>query len=70
MTTITYRYSSRSRPSFFAVGGALSRLSAAIVAYSERWSRWQAARQIEAMPLDMRKDFGWPAADIGKATEE
>ena len=69
MTTINYR-SSKNRPAFFAAGGTLYQLAAAIVTYSEAWSRRQAARHIEAMPFDMRKDFGWPAADIGKATEE
>ncbi len=31
------------------------------------WHQWQAAREIEAMPFDMRKDIGWPSAD---ATDE
>jgi hypothetical protein len=65
MTTITYREGGKSRPSFFS-GGTLSKLSAYTGTLSDRWSKWQAAREIEAMPLDMRKDFGWPAADIAK----
>jgi len=64
MTTITYRPDSKRRPSFFATGGALSQLSAYVAALANRWSKSQAAREIEAMPFDMRKDFGWPAADI------
>jgi hypothetical protein len=28
------------------------------------WRRWQTERAIEAMPADMRKDFGWPTSDI------
>jgi hypothetical protein len=66
MTTITYRDSGNKRPSFFATGGALSQFAVYSGALAERWSKWQAAREIEAMPLDMRKDFGWPAADIAE----
>ena len=28
------------------------------------WTRWQAARELEAMPFDVRKDVGWPASDV------
>lgn len=66
MTTVTYRPNSTTRPSFFATGGALSRVSSYLAARAERVSKWQAAREIEAMPADMRKDFGWPAADIAE----
>lgn len=64
MTTITYRHSSKRRPSFFADGGAVSQFSTYVSTLSDRWSKWQAAREIAAMPVEMRKDFGWPAADI------
>jgi len=63
MTMITYRDTSKrpSLPSSITGGFSLSALTARL---SDRWSKWQAAREFEAMPLDMRKDFGWPAADI------
>ncbi|MBO9098780.1 MULTISPECIES: hypothetical protein [Rhizobium] len=64
MTTISYRRPSHGRPSFILFSGTLSRLSAYVLSLADRWSEHQAARQIEAMPFDMRKDFGWPAADI------
>ena len=66
MTTITYRQSSKRRPLFFAGGSALSHLSIYLATLADSWSKWQAARAIEAMPVDMRKDFGWPAADIAE----
>lgn len=28
----------------------------------EAWHQWQAAREIESMPMDIRKDIGWPSA--------
>ena len=37
---------------------------------ANRWHQWQAERDIESMPLDMRKDFGWPTADIGERRKE
>lgn len=64
MTTISYRSTTHRRPSFFTFGTSLSRLSTWATSLTDRWSKQQAARQIEAMPFDMRKDFGWPAADI------
>lgn len=42
------------------IAGATQAAAAAVMA----WHRnRQTQRQIEAMPADMRKDFGWPAAD-------
>ena len=66
MTTISYRTTSHRRPSFFTFGTTISRLTTWANAIADRWSKQQAARQIEAMPFDMRKDFGWPAADIAE----
>jgi hypothetical protein len=66
MTTITYINSGKRRPSFVSAGNALSQFASYTGALVDRWSERQAAREIEAMPLDMRKDFGWPAADIAK----
>jgi len=39
-------------------------LSAYSLKLAERLEQWQAAREIESMSIDMRKDLGWPAADI------
>ncbi|MET0749181.1 MAG: hypothetical protein ABWY49_13425 [Rhizobium sp.] len=66
MTTIIYRDSGNRRPSFFTTTGALSQVAIYSGLLAERWSKWQAAREIEAMPLDIRKDLGWPAADIAE----
>lgn len=42
------------------IAGALQVSAAAVIA----WHRnRQTLRLLEAMPADMRKDFGWPAAD-------
>jgi hypothetical protein len=55
MTTITYKPSHSGE------------LSSSLPAYARKlvraWHQWQAAREIESMPIDMRKDFGWPSAD-------
>ncbi|WP_160010669.1 hypothetical protein [Rhizobium sp. 18055] len=58
MTTISYRdtklsHSGEHYPSLSAYARKLTRA----------WHQWQAAREIESMPIDMRKDFGWPSAD-------
>jgi hypothetical protein len=62
MTTITYRGSDRTISSseghFDVANYARSLLSA--------WRRWQTARELEAMPFDIRKDIGWPSADDSK----
>lgn len=66
MTTITYRDTGRvrsSRPSSSGVFAQFSALARKLAA----WRRQrQTAREIESMPLDMRKDFGWPATDISE----
>jgi hypothetical protein len=38
-------------------------LSAYARKLTRAWHQWQAAREIESMPIDMRKDIGWPSAD-------
>jgi len=57
MTTITFRHTKASS----------SEAHAHIVDYARKlvhaWHQWQAAREIESMPFDMRKDIGWPSAD-------
>ncbi len=57
MTTITFRHTKASS----------SEAHPHIVDYARKllhaWHQWQAAREIESMPFDMRKDIGWPSAD-------
>jgi hypothetical protein len=57
MTTISYR---DSKPSSAGFHPSVSDYARKVV---HAWHQWQAAREIEAMPLDMRKDIGWPSAD-------
>lgn len=64
MTIISYRDTGKSASTPFA-GSGFS-LSSFTTKLADRWSKWQEAREFEAMPLDMRKDFGWPAADIAE----
>lgn len=58
MTSITYRGGGK---------GLSSNGSHSFGSYADRlvraWRRWQTERQIESMPLDVRKDIGWPSAD-------
>ena len=62
MTTMTYRGSGKTLSSghghFDVANYARSLLRA--------WKRRQTAREIEAMPFDIRKDIGWPSNDDGK----
>ncbi|MBD9445189.1 hypothetical protein [Rhizobium sp. RHZ01] len=57
MTTITFRHTKASS----------SEAHEHIVDYARKlvhaWHQRQAAREIESMPFDMRKDIGWPSAD-------
>jgi len=61
MTTLTYRGNGRTLSSseghFNVVNYARNLLRA--------WKRRQTAREIEAMPFDIRKDIGWPSTDDG-----
>lgn len=60
MTSLTYRDGGKSLSSY-------GRHSSSLGSYADRlvraWRRWQTERQIESMPLDIRKDIGWPSAD-------
>jgi hypothetical protein len=58
MTTISFRDSkpSHSGTLYPSVSGYARKIVHA-------WHQWQAAREIESMPFDMRKDIGWPSAD-------
>ncbi|MBO9194560.1 MULTISPECIES: hypothetical protein [unclassified Rhizobium] len=58
MTTITFRDNKLPH-----VAHHDHSLSAYARKVARAWHQWQAAREIEAMPIDMRKDFGWPSAD-------
>ncbi|MDM9628566.1 hypothetical protein QTL95_21950 [Rhizobium sp. S152] len=57
MTTITFRDSKMSsHHSFHDLASYARRIV-------DTWHQWQAAREIESMPMDIRKDIGWPSAD-------
>lgn len=57
MTTITYRDGKSSSTDMHH--DVTSLLKKAV----HSWHQWQAAREIESMPFDMRKDVGYPSAD-------
>jgi hypothetical protein len=62
MTTLTYRVGGKtltSSDSRFDLAHYARKLVLA-------WTRWQTAREIEAMPFDIRKDIGWPSTDDSK----
>jgi hypothetical protein len=64
MTTITYRQAAKGHSSSSFGIELFTLLSAYSLKLAERLEQWQAAREIESMSIDMRKDLGWPAADI------
>jgi hypothetical protein len=64
MTTITYRQTAKGHGSSSFGIELFTSLSAYSLKLAERLEQWQAAREIESMSIDMRKDLGWPAADI------
>ncbi|QFY60490.1 hypothetical protein FZ934_08635 [Rhizobium grahamii] len=57
MTTITLRESKASHSELYPQISSYARKLA------RAWHQWQAAREIESMPFDVRKDIGWPSAD-------
>ncbi|MGG7579470.1 hypothetical protein NMA58_11555 [Rhizobium sp. YTUHZ045] len=62
MTTLTYRGGGKTLTSGegrFDLGHYARKLVLA-------WTRWRTAREIEAMPFDVRKDIGWPSTDDSK----
>ena len=62
MTTLTYRGGGKTLTSGegrFDLGHYAHKLVLA-------WTRWRTAREIEAMPFDVRKDIGWPSTDDSK----
>jgi hypothetical protein len=63
MTTITYRPSAKGHGSSSFGIELFTSLSTYSLKLAERLEQWQAAREIESMSIDMRKDLGWPAAD-------
>jgi hypothetical protein len=64
MTTITYRQTAKRYGSSSFGIGLFTSLATYSLKLAERLEQWQAAREIESMSIDMRKDLGWPAADI------
>lgn len=64
MTTIMYRNSGRGH-SLHSESGIFTQISAYAGRLAGKWQQWRDAREIESMSFDMRKDFGWPATDIG-----
>jgi hypothetical protein len=65
MTSIAYRQSGRSQSSLRSGSGIVAQISSLAARLADQWQQARNAREIESMPLDMRKDFGWPATDIG-----
>lgn len=57
MTTITFR---DTKMSSHHASHHLASYARKII---DAWHQWQAAREIESMPMDIRKDIGWPSAD-------
>jgi hypothetical protein len=64
MTTIAYRDAPKRHQSPSFSTGLFTSASTYVRKLSERVKQWQAEREIESMPIDLRKDLGWPAADI------
>jgi hypothetical protein len=60
MTTITYKDAKSSS------SGGTSHLASFAHKLVHSWHQWQAAREIESMPFDIRKDIGWPTADTAE----
>ncbi len=63
MTTITYRNTGKERLPLHSGGSVFAQFSAQTRRLADWWQRRQNIREIESMPFDMRKDFGWPATD-------
>lgn len=63
MTTISYRQTGRTPYGSRAGTSALSRIFDIAAALHARWQEQRTSREIESMPLDVRKDLGWPSAD-------
>ncbi|MBX4975232.1 hypothetical protein HJB51_28595 [Rhizobium lentis] len=62
MTTLTYRGSGKTLTS----GAGRFHLADYAHKLVLAWTRWRTAREIEAMPFDIRKDIGWPSTDDSK----
>lgn len=65
MTTVIHR-STGNHHGLFTTGRAFTQFSSFMHSLAGRWQRWQTEREIESMPFDIRKDIGWPSADIEK----
>ncbi|MGO4438172.1 hypothetical protein [Rhizobium sp. RAF56] len=64
MTTITYRHTGERHGAIASGSRVLGQVSSYAHRLADHWRQWRMERAIEAMPFDMRKDFGWPSADI------
>ncbi len=64
MTSITFRDGGKSHSSY----GSHSSLGSFADKIVRAYRRWQTERQIESMPMDVRKDIGWPSADENRRT--
>jgi len=64
MTTITYRHTGGRHGAIASGTGVFGQVSTYARRIANQWRRWRMERAIEAMPFDMRKDFGWPSADM------
>lgn len=64
MTTITYRHTGARHGAIASGTRVFEQVSSYAHRVANHWRQWRMERAIEAMPYDMRKDFGWPAADM------
>jgi hypothetical protein len=64
MTSITFRDGGKGLSSH----GTHSLLGSYADRIVRAYRRWQTERQIESMPMDVRKDIGWPSADENRKT--
>jgi hypothetical protein len=62
MTTIHYIGAGKGRHSLLPAQGASTHVFDFARRLASRWYRWRTEREIESMPLEIRKDIGWPAA--------
>lgn len=62
MTMILPRVETRPASPIHHASAAIRRL---IAAAADIRRRWQTQRMLDSMPMEMRKDLGWPAVDDG-----
>jgi hypothetical protein len=64
MTMISYRETGRTPYGAKAGTTVFTRISGLVATLHAYWQEQRTSREIESMPLDLRKDLGWPSADI------